>query len=98
MTSILGMLRHYQPGGETEAADVARVRALAERTPDPYPRSLPLPLHVALPNSSPARLNAAAALSRRLYTASAQGRGVDQAVSVGRIAILGTRHNTLEWG
>ena len=42
MTSIQDLLRRYQPEGETEAADVARVRALAEHTPDPYPRSLPL--------------------------------------------------------
>ena len=42
MTSIQDLLRQYQPEGETEAADVARVRALTERTPDPYPRSLPM--------------------------------------------------------
>ena len=42
MTSIRDLLRQYQPEGETEAADVARVRALTERTPDPYPRSLPM--------------------------------------------------------
>ena len=42
MTSIQDLLRRYQPEGETETADVARVRALAEHTPDPYPRSLPL--------------------------------------------------------
>ncbi|MCW2908334.1 MAG: hydrolase [Actinomycetia bacterium] len=42
MTSILDLLREYQPHGETETADVARVRALAGRTPDPYSRSLPL--------------------------------------------------------
>jgi 8-oxo-dGTP pyrophosphatase MutT (NUDIX family) len=42
VTTIRDLLRHYQPDGETEAADVARVRALAEHTPDPYPRSLPM--------------------------------------------------------
>jgi 8-oxo-dGTP pyrophosphatase MutT (NUDIX family) len=42
VTSIQDLLRRYQPEGETETADVARVRALAEHTPDPYPRSLPL--------------------------------------------------------
>jgi 8-oxo-dGTP pyrophosphatase MutT (NUDIX family) len=42
VTSILDLLREYQPHGETETADVARVRALADRTPDPYSRSLPL--------------------------------------------------------
>jgi 8-oxo-dGTP pyrophosphatase MutT (NUDIX family) len=42
VTSILDLLREYQPHGETETADAARVRALADRTPDPYSRSLPL--------------------------------------------------------
>ena len=42
MTTIQDLLREYQPDGETEAADVARVRALIERSPDPYARSLPL--------------------------------------------------------
>lgn len=42
MTSIQELLETCQPDGETEAADVARVRALIERSPDPYPRSLPL--------------------------------------------------------
>ena len=42
MTSIRDLLRQYSPEGEAEAADVARVRALAERTPDPYLRSLPM--------------------------------------------------------
>jgi len=42
VTSIRDILRRYQPEGEAETADVARVRALAESTPDPYPRSLPL--------------------------------------------------------
>ena len=36
------MLETYQPEGEAEAADVPRVRALLERSPDPYPRSLPM--------------------------------------------------------
>jgi 8-oxo-dGTP pyrophosphatase MutT (NUDIX family) len=42
VTSIRDLLREYQPEGETEAADTARVRELAERTPDPYARSLPM--------------------------------------------------------
>ncbi len=42
MTSIRDLLRQYQPEGETETADVVRVRALAEREPDPYRRSLPM--------------------------------------------------------
>jgi 8-oxo-dGTP pyrophosphatase MutT (NUDIX family) len=42
VTSIRDLLRRYSPEGEAEAADVARVRALAERTPDPYLRSLPM--------------------------------------------------------
>jgi 8-oxo-dGTP pyrophosphatase MutT (NUDIX family) len=44
VTSIQEMLETYQPEGEAEAADVARVRALLERSPDPYPRSLPMHL------------------------------------------------------
>ena len=42
MTSIQDLFETYQPDGEAEAADVARVRALLERSPDPYPRTLPL--------------------------------------------------------
>ncbi len=42
MTTIADLLGTYQPDGEAEAADVARVRALLERSPDPYPRSLPM--------------------------------------------------------
>ena len=42
MTSILDLLETYQPDGEAEAADLARLRALAGRTPDPYSRSLPM--------------------------------------------------------
>jgi 8-oxo-dGTP pyrophosphatase MutT (NUDIX family) len=42
VTSIQDLLKTYQPEGAAEAADVARVRALIERSPDPYPRSLPL--------------------------------------------------------
>ena len=42
MTSIRDLLRSYQPDGETETADLARVRAVAEGAPDPYARSLPL--------------------------------------------------------
>ena len=44
MTSIQEMLETYQPEGDAEAADVARVRALLESSPDPYPRALPLHL------------------------------------------------------
>jgi 8-oxo-dGTP pyrophosphatase MutT (NUDIX family) len=44
VTSIQDLLETYQPDGEAEAADVARVRALLGRSPDPYPRSLPLHL------------------------------------------------------
>jgi 8-oxo-dGTP pyrophosphatase MutT (NUDIX family) len=39
---IQDLLKTYHPEGETEAADVARVRELTERSPDPFPRSLPL--------------------------------------------------------
>ena len=42
MTTIADLLETYRPDGEAETADVARVRALLERSPDPYPRSLPL--------------------------------------------------------
>ena len=42
MTSIQDLLRTYHPEGAAEAADVTRVRALLEHSPDPYPRSLPL--------------------------------------------------------
>ncbi len=42
MTTIAELLETYQPDGEAEATDVARVRALLERSPDPYPRSLPM--------------------------------------------------------
>jgi CHAT domain len=40
---------------------------------------------------------AAVAFSRGFYTAIAYGRGVDDATSSGRVAILGTRAQTLEW-
>ena len=36
------MLARYRPQDETEAADVARVRALVEAADDPWLRSLPL--------------------------------------------------------
>jgi 8-oxo-dGTP pyrophosphatase MutT (NUDIX family) len=42
VTSIQDLLKTYHPEGAAEAADAARVRALIERSPDPYPRSLPL--------------------------------------------------------
>jgi 8-oxo-dGTP pyrophosphatase MutT (NUDIX family) len=37
-----GWLAGYQAAGETEAADVARMRGLAAAEPDPWSRSLPL--------------------------------------------------------
>ena len=40
---------------------------------------------------------AAAAFARGFYAAIARGRGVDDAVSSGRVAILGTGDRTLEW-
>jgi len=40
--SLLSLLRQYRPQGETEAADVERVRALAESSADPFLRSMPL--------------------------------------------------------
>ncbi len=40
---------------------------------------------------------AAAAFARGFYTAIAHGRGVDDATSSGRVAILGTSARTLEW-
>jgi hypothetical protein len=40
---------------------------------------------------------AAAAFARGFYTAIAHGRGIDDAMSSGRVAILGTSDNTLEW-
>ena len=40
---------------------------------------------------------AAAAFARGFYTALARGRGVDEAVSAGRISILGTSGRTVEW-
>jgi len=40
---------------------------------------------------------AAIAFARGFYTAIARGRGVDQAVTAGRVAILGTSQTTLEW-
>jgi WD40 repeat protein len=40
---------------------------------------------------------AAVAFARGFYAALARGRGVDEAVTAGRIAILGTGSRTLEW-
>jgi len=40
---------------------------------------------------------AAVAFARGFYTAVAHGRGIDDALSSGRVAILGTGHRTLEW-
>jgi hypothetical protein len=40
---------------------------------------------------------AAVAFARGFYTAIAHGRGIDEAISSGRVAILGTSDRTLEW-
>ena len=40
---------------------------------------------------------AANAFARGFYSAIAQRRGIDDAVSAGRVAILGTRRGTMEW-
>jgi 8-oxo-dGTP pyrophosphatase MutT (NUDIX family) len=40
--ALLSLLGQYRPQGETEAADVERVRALAETADDPFLRSMPL--------------------------------------------------------
>ena len=42
MPDLTALLDRYQPRGDTEAADVQRVRALAETAADPYQRDLPL--------------------------------------------------------
>ena len=42
MPDLTALLDRYQPRGDTEAADVQRVRALAETAGDPYRRDLPL--------------------------------------------------------
>jgi 8-oxo-dGTP pyrophosphatase MutT (NUDIX family) len=42
MPDLTALLDRYQPWGDTEAADVQRVRALAETAGDPYRRDLPL--------------------------------------------------------
>jgi 8-oxo-dGTP pyrophosphatase MutT (NUDIX family) len=39
---LLSLLGQYRPQGETEAADVERVRALAETAADPYLRTMPV--------------------------------------------------------
>jgi 8-oxo-dGTP pyrophosphatase MutT (NUDIX family) len=39
---LLSLLDRYRPQGETEAADVERVRALAETAADPFLRTMPL--------------------------------------------------------
>jgi 8-oxo-dGTP pyrophosphatase MutT (NUDIX family) len=39
---LTALLDRYQPRGDTEAADVQRVRALADTAGDPYRRDLPL--------------------------------------------------------
>jgi 8-oxo-dGTP pyrophosphatase MutT (NUDIX family) len=38
---VLDLLQRYRPQGETEAADVERVRVLVETTDDPWLRSIP---------------------------------------------------------
>jgi 8-oxo-dGTP pyrophosphatase MutT (NUDIX family) len=40
--SLATLLERYQPEGTVETADIARVRALAEATDDPWRRQLPL--------------------------------------------------------
>jgi 8-oxo-dGTP pyrophosphatase MutT (NUDIX family) len=40
--TLLSLLDRYRPQGEAEAADVERVRALAETADDPYLRTMPL--------------------------------------------------------
>lgn len=40
--SLVGLLQHYQPHGETETADVRRARDLAGAVGDPWRRNLPL--------------------------------------------------------
>jgi 8-oxo-dGTP pyrophosphatase MutT (NUDIX family) len=42
MPDLTAFLDRYQPRGDTETADVQRVRALAETAADPYQRDLPL--------------------------------------------------------
>ena len=42
--SVLELLDRYQPEGQAEAADVARVRELARTAPDPWLRTEPLHL------------------------------------------------------
>jgi 8-oxo-dGTP pyrophosphatase MutT (NUDIX family) len=42
MTDLTALLDRYQPRGDTEAAEIQRVRALAETAGDPYRRDLPL--------------------------------------------------------
>jgi 8-oxo-dGTP pyrophosphatase MutT (NUDIX family) len=43
-STLLGMLDDYRPEGDTETADVARIRALTESEPNPWLRTLPLHL------------------------------------------------------
>src|SRR5262245_54098639 len=43
-TSLIDLLGAYQPADVAEAADLRRVRALAQRAGDPWLRSLPLHL------------------------------------------------------
>jgi 8-oxo-dGTP pyrophosphatase MutT (NUDIX family) len=42
MTAVVDLLAGYRPADPTEAADVARIHAVAARVPDPWARSIPL--------------------------------------------------------
>ena len=42
MSDLVTILDRYSPQGETETADIQRVRALTQTTADPYRRDLPL--------------------------------------------------------
>ena len=42
MAELTALLDRYRPEGDTEAADIQRVRALLEASGDPYRRDLPL--------------------------------------------------------
>ena len=42
MSNLVTLLDRYRPEGDTETADIQRVRALTQTTADPYRRDLPL--------------------------------------------------------
>jgi 8-oxo-dGTP pyrophosphatase MutT (NUDIX family) len=42
VATVLDVLKLYTPSGDTESADVSRIRSLLATVPDPWPRSLPL--------------------------------------------------------